>query len=527
MVNPTNSLRGTAPTGGMGILPGIPSRRFHRMSRLTWGGVFLLVMMVVTSMAAAVTPSANPSGQDASRPDSLMMVSTPTMTIDYDVAGMGWDDLSHVELWVAESPGRQWQRYALVPPGEPLVVDVPGDGHYRCCVVVQDRQGRRSPGPLEQASALAGDGGSGPAGGPVIQHVLIDTVPPRLRFSGVLTPAAAMEQSLAISLGWVGSDSYASARPVKLFYKDAGSSWRPIGQEWPAVGKLSWRPPASVELSSLVIAAVMTDQVGHTTQRVVGPFDVVSAITERSQPSEAAANSHTERSPLASTQPPSPGDVTGRVPGGVLGAGAEGVPRGPGMTGTPAAASVVDLPAEQAVILDSATRVAHWQQQAALYEQRGQWDQAVDCYRQALRVVPADLQTRLRLAGACFKAREYDSARDCYQQCLWAFPDHQSALLGLAQCQIMLQEYPRAQKTLARLLQRNPSDWQGWLMYGDVAERMGDIALARDSWRQAAVGQWETVSRMARWRLREHPVHGSKDEVEMPEQSLSMSQPGR
>ena len=100
-------------------------------------------------LATSETPSQSPTpalSQSASRLPRgqltpLFITNNKQITLDYEVK-RGPSGVGKVDLWVTKDDGRTWEWYAenreLKPP---MVVDLPGEGVYGFCLIVQNRAG--------------------------------------------------------------------------------------------------------------------------------------------------------------------------------------------------------------------------------------------------------------------------------------------------------------------------------------------------------------------------------------------------
>ena len=96
------------------------------------------------------------------------------------------------------------------------------------------------------------------------------------------------------------------------------------------------------------------------------------------------------------------------------------------------------------------------------------------------------IEARINLANVLFRQGRFERTQRQYERCLEIDPSFQAAWYGLAQAQIAQEQYLEAQRSLVQLLELDDEDWQGWLLYGNVSEKLGQRERARESWQKAA-----------------------------------------
>lgn len=180
------------------------------------------------------TPAAAPAPYTPTRHGPLPpvhIVNNPQVTLDYEVAKVGPSGVGRVELWMTQDDGRTWRRYAedtdLKPP---ITVDLPGEGVYGFCIVVQSKAG------LGKRAPLAGD--------PPEMRIEVDTTAPTARLYAP-EPDAKRPNSLQIS--WTATDRNLVGNSITLQWAEkANGTWETIGADLPNTGHHTWQLPQNL-----------------------------------------------------------------------------------------------------------------------------------------------------------------------------------------------------------------------------------------------------------------------------------------
>lgn len=161
----------------------------------------------------------------------LQLVNNAQLTLDYELAKVGPSGLGKVELWMTQDDGRSWRKFAedsdLKPP---LTVDLPGEGIYGFCLVVQSKAGLGKRGPT-------------PGDAPEMR-IEVDTTTPAARLYAP-EPDAKRANSLVIS--WTATDRNLTANPITLQWAEKlGGMWETIGADLPNSGRYTWQLPSTL-----------------------------------------------------------------------------------------------------------------------------------------------------------------------------------------------------------------------------------------------------------------------------------------
>jgi tetratricopeptide (TPR) repeat protein len=128
--------------------------------------------------------------------------------------------------------------------------------------------------------------------------------------------------------------------------------------------------------------------------------------------------------------------------------------------------------------------------------ERGSLDQAIDAYREAIRLVPAYGSLNLVLGDMLFQRQRYDEAGKAYQATLEFMPNHDQAWARLGQCQLLLEDHESALESFNKALEANSrngeASYYGAMLYvlnGDRKKAATYLATAvreKPSWEQTA-----------------------------------------
>jgi len=443
-----------------------------------------LVLGIVLSGANAwAEPGQGRPGASTVQVAGFPVIRTSVMDISYEIEGAAWDDLAQVELWFALGIDGAWQLYNYDHDmHSPVRFIAQREGIYRFLVVAVDRWGRRSF--YQQGQGQKRLDNSVPVDVPAQLTVFIDYTPPQLY---LYNPRGAIkgfrEDSLPIC--WAGFDANPTSQPVMLYYQQGEEgAWVPLSSPQPARGEYTWELTADLA-GPIRVKVVMTDQAGHQDVQVSGFIEVVGKTTafEESVAASAAAESGASASESATSEIVAE-PVEDRE------------------------AASPEMRAESDIETTVSENQQKWAtlcfQRGMLHKQRMEWAAAVQAFQEALDNDPNLAEAQINLANALCRTGHFSEAQEHFKLSLQDNPHSQSAMFGLAQAQIASKEYDAAQASLRRLLEYNPKDWQGWLIYGDAADKLGNREAALYAWQQAAEGDLPSITQMALVRLNGH-----------------------
>jgi hypothetical protein len=175
------------------------------------------------------------------------LVNTTQISINYEVTKWGPSGVGKVDLWMTRDDGRSWQFFASDPNlKSPMTVDLPGEGLYGLCLVVQSRAG------LGKRPPLSGDA-------PEIR-IEVDTTPP---FAQMIAPVPDPHQRTALILGWSASDRNLASNPITLQWAvKPDGSWQTIAQDIPNLGRYTWKLPGDIP-PQVYLRLIVRDMAGN------------------------------------------------------------------------------------------------------------------------------------------------------------------------------------------------------------------------------------------------------------------------
>jgi tetratricopeptide (TPR) repeat protein len=103
-------------------------------------------------------------------------------------------------------------------------------------------------------------------------------------------------------------------------------------------------------------------------------------------------------------------------------------------------------------------------------ESAGEYELAVNEYRQAMEMNPTGAGLHLRLAEMLARPNPTEEAMKHYEAALAADPNNPTALLGLARCQHSLATKQVTRATLDRLIELDPQNVPAYCLYGQVEQ---------------------------------------------------------
>jgi tetratricopeptide (TPR) repeat protein len=115
---------------------------------------------------------------------------------------------------------------------------------------------------------------------------------------------------------------------------------------------------------------------------------------------------------------------------------------------------------------------------ARAYQGLGRWGDAVEDYREALKILPDSMTARLWCADSHLALHDFEEALDNYELYRKMAPGDREALFAIAECQFSLGQ-PEARATLENLLAKDPRHEGGLLLSAkiDLVEDAPDKAL--------------------------------------------------
>jgi len=262
------------------------------------------------------------------------------------------------------------------------------------------------------------------------QEIIVDTTSPQVAWteplgdetSGVPGRAPARVEGM-VPLRWRTVEANACDSPVTLAYRAfARETWQPIAGPMADTGRHDWQPPDDV----------------------AGPVEVRITLRDRA--------GHVTRSAL-------PVEIAG--------------PGAPSPDGQPVAT------ASDTRARDAARRAYAMATLARLQEN---WEAAEKHLGRATALDPTYGRAWVDLGGIYLHSGRWESAADVYRKALQLEPDSGNAGFGLARALASRGDLSGAAETLDKLLQRSPNDADGWLLYGDVLYKSGNLERARQCW---------------------------------------------
>jgi hypothetical protein len=170
------------------------------------------------------------------------MVNNPAVVLEYQLDKVGPSGIGSVDLWMTQTDGQTWTRWAEDPEVKGLTsggkyqrtVELPGEGVYGFRLVVKSRAGRGRPAPS--------------SGDPPEIRIEVDTTQP---VAQLFEPIPDPKQRDALLLRWTAKDRNLSAKPITLEYAARpDGEWHEIVKDLPNTPEgYSWQVPPNIPVS--------------------------------------------------------------------------------------------------------------------------------------------------------------------------------------------------------------------------------------------------------------------------------------
>jgi|GEM_PF-1126079 len=433
---------------------------------------------------------------------SLTLVHTQSMYINYQIQGIPASDINRVELWYAQGRQGPWRFYDYDSDKKsPVLFTAPAEGIYRLLVVALDRWGRRS--------CRTGKGqkpGQGMIPNDVTAHLVvrIGYIMPQLYLRSPYGELPSYRRR-QLKISWVGFDTDLPTNPVDLYYQSQGmEQWKLLASALPAKGQYLWEFPRELT-GKTTLKAVLTDHVGNCDVKYSAPIDIVGNDGNHAPVPGSAPRNLSESKKISKNTVSPPKKSTDIHSKQIkLSKSAEKNQYSKMIPALKTTTSLSPVLPMKTAISSHRNQLDKILRRGDLYSMRQEWDRAARAYQQALDLDPGYSQARINLADMYYKMGKFKQAQEQFQFCLKEDPSSQSALLySLAQTQINMNQFKKARQTLEKLVQYDSRDYQGWLMLGDVARKMGEYKQAKEFWRQAARSNIPAIAHIALQRLDE------------------------
>jgi Tfp pilus assembly protein PilF len=366
----------------------------------------------IESPAVAPGQQIEPAGEVRSRA-KIAVLASRSLDIGYR-----WDTEhppTRVGLWVTHDGGRTWWlEHVHTELTGTFRFDAEADGVY----------GFRTHRELGSKAWNAPKAGTAP-----LREVIIDTVPPVIRWTGPLGPAAsdgstrlpARVEGVAL-LRWKTLEANAAEKPVTLEYRCFGREpWQAIAGPIDDTGRYDWKI-AGIAAGSAELRLTVRDRAGHiaTASLLV---TLAPSADARATPPEVGKKDRNE--------------------------------------------------ARRAYAMATVARL------------QDNWEAAEKQLVRATSSDPTYTRAWIDLGGVHLHNERWAAASDVYAKALKLAPDSQNAAFGLAKASAAQGDLEGAAKTLDTLLQKAPENADGWRLYGDVLYSSGDRKKARQCWLKA------------------------------------------
>ncbi|HUS46887.1 MAG TPA: tetratricopeptide repeat protein [Phycisphaerae bacterium] len=115
----------------------------------------------------------------------------------------------------------------------------------------------------------------------------------------------------------------------------------------------------------------------------------------------------------------------------------------------------------------------------------GQYDRAIDCWKQTLQIDPTHPQVNARIADACWTKGDLESARGYYEAELDLCPDDLDTILDYGELLMHLGKLDDAGKQFRTVLQRDHENASANFCLGEIALKRGQLQAAEKRFRRA------------------------------------------
>jgi hypothetical protein len=217
---------------------------------------------------AASTPVPSATGEPgrAGLP-AVRLVNNPEVVLEYQVDKVGPAGIGCVELWLTQTDGQTWQRWAEDPEAKTLTsggkvqrtVELPGEGVYGFRLVVKSRAGR---------------GRAAPTPGDLPEmRIEVDTTAP---VAQLFEPRPDPQHRDALQIRWSATDRNLAAAPITLEWAErADGEWHRIVANHPNSPEgYSWQVPHDVPVS-VYLRLRVKDAAGNEGVAVTGEPQLV------------------------------------------------------------------------------------------------------------------------------------------------------------------------------------------------------------------------------------------------------------
>jgi len=126
-----------------------------------------------------------------------------------------------------------------------------------------------------------------------------------------------------------------------------------------------------------------------------------------------------------------------------------------------------------------------WYSLGGAYGELNRRSDAIDAYRQALRINPESAKAWLVLGITCGELKRYDEAVEAYRQALRINPEYADAWYNLGAVYGGLKRYSDAIEAIRQAVRINPENAKAWVMLGGVYHNLNRYNDAIEAYRQA------------------------------------------
>jgi len=116
---------------------------------------------------------------------------------------------------------------------------------------------------------------------------------------------------------------------------------------------------------------------------------------------------------------------------------------------------------------------------------RGKYDQAIDCWKQTLRIDPVHSQAHGHIGDAFWAKGDLESAKKYYQMEVDIAGDDDETNLDLGEVLLELGELQEAEEKFRAVIKKTPDSPAGFFCMGELAEKRNDLHTAECCYRKA------------------------------------------